>query len=360
MAPGVRPGELANPRLLAIPAGVALVAAAAYLAQPKAPPPRPKPASLAQADLYLDIVGPALTRRCASCHNDDEARGGLSLVNYAALEQGGIDGPVLKPGDPLHSELFHRVTLPRADKLYMPQNGKPPLNRSQTAALRLWIQLGAPRTGLVGRFKLDAAQTMSLQNALASLGGGEEASTDEFAVDKSLPTVPAAPAAVRSHLEAVGFVVRPLSRASHLLVVDFTASRPLNADDFASLGRIGPQVRALNISEGQAKDAQLKALAPLTNLVRLRLDDDPITDAGLANLAALKSLTYLNLVGSKITDAGLSRLDALPKLHELYLWDTTVTPQAVERFKAAHPEVRVYAGLKAADVAKEPKMAPVN
>ncbi len=37
--------------------------------------PRPKPADLASADIYLDVVQPALEQRCSSCHNNTKTSG---------------------------------------------------------------------------------------------------------------------------------------------------------------------------------------------------------------------------------------------------------------------------------------------
>jgi cytochrome b561 len=363
MAPGVVPGAVLDARLAAIPAMLVVIAALVYLPKPNEPAPRPKVTQLARADIYLDIVGPALGRRCASCHSDDEARGGLSLVNDEALAQGGINGHVVVPGDPAKSELYRRVTLPRTNVNYMPKDGKTPLNASQIAALKVWIQIGAPKGGTVGALKLSDDQKAVLQNALSAANGAQQADSGagaSAAAGAALPVVAAADSGAVHHLEDLGFVVRPISKSSQLVVVDFTSHRAVGEADFAALAKIAPQIRILNLRDGQVSDAQLKNLASLTNLSQLRLDDNPITDAGLASLSSLKALTYLNLVGSKVTDAGLAQLAGLSRLQRIYLWGAAVTPQGIDKLKAAHPGAFVYAGLKPADVPREPKMAPIN
>ncbi len=40
--------------------------------------PRPVPKDLASADIYLDLVAPALHQRCDACHNDGKKSGGFS------------------------------------------------------------------------------------------------------------------------------------------------------------------------------------------------------------------------------------------------------------------------------------------
>ncbi len=55
---------------------------------------------------------------------------------------GGLTGPAVLPGDPAGSLLLRRITGDLQPR--MPLNA-PPLNDSQTAAIRTWIQQGAPK-----------------------------------------------------------------------------------------------------------------------------------------------------------------------------------------------------------------------
>lgn len=107
----------------------------------------------AQADIYLDVVAPLLEARCASCHNEDKRRGGLSLVDYASLRKGGESGAVVKPGDPGASELYRRITLPSTADGYMPKNQKSPPSPAEIEVLRWWIEIGAPQKGTIGALK---------------------------------------------------------------------------------------------------------------------------------------------------------------------------------------------------------------
>src|SRR5690349_556244 len=93
-----------------------------YLVQyaPGRPGPRPKPKDLASADIYLDVVQPALEKRCSTCHNNSKTSGGLSFASYAALMKGGTNGAVIKPSDAAGSDLFRRVSLTPSAKDFMP------------------------------------------------------------------------------------------------------------------------------------------------------------------------------------------------------------------------------------------------
>ncbi len=86
-------------------------------------------------------VGPLLERRCLSCHNDRDRRGGLSLRSAAAALAGGDSGEVMIPGDPQSSYLLELV-VPSGETAEMPK-GEPPLKPDEVAILRKWIAGGA-------------------------------------------------------------------------------------------------------------------------------------------------------------------------------------------------------------------------
>jgi hypothetical protein len=114
---------------------------------------RPKVTDVSRADIYLDVVAPLLTARCSSCHNEDKRRGGLSFASYSSLRKGGESGEAVKPGDPAGSELYRRITLPSTAEGYMPKNNRKPPSAAEIEVLRWWIEIGAPRNGVVGDLK---------------------------------------------------------------------------------------------------------------------------------------------------------------------------------------------------------------
>ncbi|MEZ6049532.1 MAG: c-type cytochrome domain-containing protein [Planctomycetaceae bacterium] len=104
---------------------------------------------------FTGDIAPFLVRLCLGCHNDQQTRGGLSMVTFEKLLEGGESGEVLLPGDLENSRLF-RLTggleLPR-----MPNNDSR-LNRKNYEDLKKWIEEGikfdgkdpsAPLTSLV-------------------------------------------------------------------------------------------------------------------------------------------------------------------------------------------------------------------
>jgi cytochrome c/Leucine Rich Repeat (LRR) protein len=323
--------------------------------------PRPKPANLASADIYLDVVQPALERRCSGCHNNSKRSGGLSLATYESLMKGGSKGPVIIAGNVSNSDLMRRVDLSPDSSDYMPKDGKPPLNKNEIAAIGAWIALGAPKDATVGSLTL-TADASSAVAAVIGFAGGEGEELGAVSLDEEpLPQVTEADTAAIAKAVDQGFVVRKVARGSNLVDVDYVAARPVTPDMIDGLAKFAPNILRLNLRHAGITDAQLKTIAGFANLRRLRLEGNAITDAAAADIAGLQNLTYLNLTNTKLTDAGFDQISTLPKLSRVYVWGTAITPAAVDKVRAARQDVVLSSGLTPADVAVETKiMTPAN
>jgi uncharacterized membrane protein len=321
--------------------------------------PRPKPKDLASADIYLDIVQPALEQRCANCHNNSKTSGGLSVATYESLMKGGEKGPVIVPGKPAASDLFHRVTLAPDSKDFMPKDGKTPLNKNEIAAIGWWIQQGAPKTATVGSLKLTADATNAIRSIIGAPDGAEPQETAAAGPGEApLPTAPEADKAAVAKLMGEGFIVRRISKGSNLVDVDYTSPKPVTPEIMADLAKIAPNIMRLNLRRAGVGDAEVKTIATFKNLRHLRLEKNDITDAAARDLSALKDLTHLNLTNTKIGDEGFGAVAKLPKLQRLYFWGAAVTPAAVERLRAQRKDVMLYAGLSPKDIPAEGKVIP--
>jgi cytochrome b561 len=358
MAPGAKPGKIVEPRLIAIPVVVALLAGVGYAIKVAEPPARPKIAKLGDADIFLDVVQPVLNHRCGYCHNDDQPKGGLSLASYEGIVQGGRSGSAITPGNLAKSALYHRVTLPSGDPKYMPKDGKTPLNKNEMTAIAWWISQGAPKSAKISSLKL----TPDAKAALTAIVGGDDDSADQAGSKGApLPVVTAADPTQIKKLEGEGFILRKLEKTSNLLVADYVSPKPATPDAIAVLAKLGPQLVDLNLRHAGVTDAQVHTIAGFSHLRRLRLEENAISDAAAKDIAGLKDLTYLNLTNTKITDAGFAQVAALPNLAELYVWGTTVSQPAIDKMKAERKGVTLYAGLSAKDVKPETKvMQPTN
>jgi hypothetical protein len=280
--------------------------------------------------------------------------------------KGGSKGPVIKPGNPPASDLFHRVNLSPGSSDFMPKEGKTPLNRNEIAAIGWWISQGAPNGAMVGSLNPTADASSAIQ-AVIGLGGGvgdeeEAAAAGPAGPDEGpLPQVAEAEKAAVAKVVEEGFIVRKVARGSNLVDVDYVSASPVTPDMIDGLARFGPNILRLNLRHAGVTDAEVKTIAGFSNLRRLRLEENAITDAAAMDIAGLKNLTYLNLTNTQVTDAGLDQISTLPKLSRIYVWGTTITPAAVDKVKAACKDMTVYAGLTAKDVPVETKiMTPAN
>jgi len=94
------------------------------------------------------------TAKCVRCHGPEKQKNGLRLDTRSAALEGGIDGPVISPGHSAQSRLVRQV-LGEA-KPRMPYK-EPPLDPAEIAAIRAWIDAGAPApAGATADAKTDA------------------------------------------------------------------------------------------------------------------------------------------------------------------------------------------------------------
>jgi WD40 repeat protein len=92
-----------------------------------------------------EAVQPILRKHCVSCHNDDQSRGGLSLVSLEKILAGSSSGHVMTAGKPEESLLY--LVTAHLDNPKMPPN-KPRIPQRELDLLEKWM-----RTGLVEETK---------------------------------------------------------------------------------------------------------------------------------------------------------------------------------------------------------------
>jgi uncharacterized membrane protein len=307
-----------------------------------APERRPRPASVAAADPYLDVVQPLLEQRCGTCHNEQKREGGFSIATYDSTLVGGDTARAVVPGDLDASELIYRITLPPDDEAVMPAEGKTPPSQAQIEILRWWIGAGAPHDTTVGTLGVGADVEQLLA---AELGLGAPNAADG---DVAHSSVRADPALVQGLFEA-GFVARAVSQDDGRLVVSVSSpGAPLSAQSLAVLATAAPLIVDLNLADTDLDDDELASLGALPVVTHLRLARNRLTDAGLGAVAALPALEHLNLYGNAdVTDAALGVLAGAGSLRELYAWQTAVTAAGAARLREQRPDLTVDLGATA-------------
>jgi mono/diheme cytochrome c family protein len=89
------------------------------------------------ASASVQQAGAILAGHCVACHGPQQKKGGLDLSRRASALAGGESGAAIVPGRPGESPLVEKVTEGE-----MPPKGA--LSRDEIAAVRAWVEAGAP------------------------------------------------------------------------------------------------------------------------------------------------------------------------------------------------------------------------
>ena len=141
---------------------------------------------------FQDDVLPLFEQSCNSCHNPDNAKGGLDLTSMSALLAGGSSGDAVVPGDGPNSYLYKLVA--RIEKPYMPRE-KEKLPQAEIDLIRKWIDLGLLPTA-TGKPIQKKKSSLNLALGTVSTGkpDGPPPMPEQLALEPSVVT--ARPAAI--------------------------------------------------------------------------------------------------------------------------------------------------------------------
>jgi len=112
-------------------------------------------------------------------------------------------------------------------------------------------------------------------------------------------------------------------------------------EDAAAIAKL-TTLRVLLIEDSQLTAAGVECLSQLPALEHLRLRGRPLDDAALAAVANLKTLRVLNLPHGTFTDSGVQQLAALPKLVQLRLGSRQLTDQSLAAMQQFPALVRIH------------------
>jgi len=261
------------------------------------------------ASFYARHIHPILDANCASCHGEEQAKGGLRMDSYELLMKGGQDGPVIVAGSSAKSVLFQRITLPPDHKQFMPAEGKPPLQSQQIAWIKDWIEQGASPT-------------------LTKLVG--------VTIREELPAVHIEPVGEYSALmpeiqkmeQGQGAKLKQVSANPSDGLILFTVNAAGTFDDaqLAQYQKFAPYIVEAELGRTAVTDASFDTLKQFTHLRALHLEETKVTGVGLPRLASLSQLSYLNLSGTQVTAASAASLNTIKSLRQVYLYNTPAQP----------------------------------
>ena len=159
-----------------------------------------------------DQVQPILRKHCLNCHNESQARGGLSLSGLDKIEAGSTSGDVVVPGAPEESLLY--LVTAHLENPKMPPN-KPKIPARELAIIEKWITTGLPKE--LGKDGTERKQSAS------------DANEEEMASSSMQRTQPALSADAEESTEAsaVSYVdVTPLPQANPITAIAAHSTKP--------------------------------------------------------------------------------------------------------------------------------------
>lgn len=281
----------------------------------------PPPVSVQQAMLYDHIAKPIIQAKCISCHSDEKKKGGLSLVDGAAMRKGGDAGSIF--AQPFgENELLRRIHLPEINEDVMPPKGKTQLTEVERRLLAFWLR----QNGGFG-MTMDSVGNDSIIHLAAVYLGLEKDSHGE----NNIAQLDGVPQHVIENLLAEGVVIRELVAGSNRFDVRIPSSlgHEQGAELLIKLEPLAQNIIWLHLSGLDLKDQELAPLGAMNNLIKLRLDNNDISDEGLKPIANLERLEVLNLYGNTLTDHCLTDLSGIKNLKTVYVWETGITKNQV-------------------------------
>jgi uncharacterized membrane protein/mono/diheme cytochrome c family protein len=293
---------------------------------------RPKPASVAQAMIYEDVVHPILEQKCGQCHHPGKLKGKLSMEDLQHLLKGGKNGPAVVPGKPDESELYKRITLDPTHEKFMPADGKPPLTKKEVEIIHWWIAKAMATEGKQLAQLKDNAAIQPQVAAYLGLGGAAAEEEGAGSIEQHLnPDIPANVdmGAVNS-LRSKGLMVRIMLQHPAMLDVTLPAGSGKSMAAIKNdLAKVAKNIIWLNLSGNNLTENDLAFLDQLSNLEKLRLEKNPVTDGISDRLVTLKHLEAVNLNETKISAVCLARLEKNPAIKRVYTWKTAAAPVAI-------------------------------
>ena len=285
--------------------------------------------------VYEDIITPILQKKCWTCHSNDLTKGGLNMEDLNEFLKGGKNGKVIE-GNASSSELFKRIILDPESKKYMPPKGTG-LSYGEIKLVEWWLDGGAPTEKSVASVETPA----TVQGILLSRHGLDTKPKSYIEKTKVEPVSEE----LMQKIGQRGFSVRQIAMNNNFLDVSWKNIDSLSVNsEIHVLEEVAGQVAWLDLGASNLTDESLMVIGKLHNLVRLKLEDNPVSDAAIRNLSELKHLESLNLYKTKITDICAADLAQLKGLKKLFIWQTEFGDQGTSQLKAAVPQVEIIGG----------------
>lgn len=308
-----------------------------------------KQATIHKSYIYRDQIEPILKAKCYNCHSATKKKGGLRLDTEDFIRKGGKNGHILTAGNPDKSTFFTNLILPIDDEKHMPPKGKRQLTTQEIAIIHFWIKKGASFVEEMETVSTTASNpvlaippiSIPQFSNLPSENIEDTSTGEDILLTKQREVV--SPEIVEK-LKQKQISVSYLNKDSNYISVNFVNVKKYSSALIDDLKGTTNQLIRAKLNNQPVTDEDVKKLTYLKNLTQLNLENTAITDASLTYLKDLPNLEHLNLYGTNITDKGIEALANCPKLKVVYLWQTKTTTIGISQLRKALPNLKIETG----------------
>jgi hypothetical protein len=294
-----------------------------------------QPLSLAEAEVFRDLVQPIFESKCVACHQEGKIKGELRLDLLTGIQKGGKSGALFVAGKPELSLLIQRIHLPLEEEEHMPPKNKLQLTEEELEILSLWVSSG----GGFDQKVMDLPQEDPLFQLVSA----------RFSAQKSY-TFSAADQDDIADLTTFFRKVRPIFPGSPALEVAYYGSSAFDAKSLAELNVVRDQVVKLNLNRMPLQEVDLSLLSDFQNLESLYLNFTSVSGNQLKSLINLPKLEVLAISGNKLDEEGIKSLVSMRQLRHLYLWQTGLKEQQKKELGKALPTTQLDFGYEGVGV----------
>jgi hypothetical protein len=279
-----------------------------------------EPLSLADAEVFRDLVQPIFESKCITCHQEGKIKGELRLDLLTGIQKGGKSGALFVAGKPELSLLIQRIHLPLEEEDHMPPKNKLQLTEEELEILSLWVSSG----GGFDQKVMDLPQEDPLFQLVSARFSAQKIYNFSAADQEDV-----------ADLTTFFRKVRPIFPGSPALEVAYYGSSAFDVNSLTELNVVRDQIVKLNLSRMPLQDADLSLLADFQNLELLYLNFTSLTGNQLKALINLPKLEVLAISGNTLDEEGIKALMSMRKLRHLYLWQTGLKEQQKNQLSKA-------------------------
>lgn len=298
--------------------------------------PEPELPELSAIDtlrIYPHVIKPIFETKCIRCHNEANARGGISMDSPEALLTDALGDPVIYPGDLEKSLGYQRMILSPWNQHFMPPSG-PPVTYHEKRLVEWWVMENAP-------FEASLEEVNMPNDILGILQSTFNYSAEKREFYENVKAKPIESNTLQAVAEA-GWKISPLAQQNYFLDVHRKGKLDsLSIGDWQILEQIANNIVWMDLSNQSIPVQAFDFIGNMPNLYRLQLQNTDTKDEDLTSLVDLKYLNTLNLYGTQITDKSIPHLVKMKQLKVLFIGNTPLYEMGLDSIQQLLPGVSI-------------------